>query len=549
VKILFLSANPVDRVSTLRIEQELRELKTRIGGSPYGRNIELVSELSLRPGDLQSVLLNHKPDIVHFSGHCTEKEGIVLEDDAGLSKVVSPRALSELFRILKGNVRLVVLNACYARDQAEALTQTIDCAIGMNAAIEDNAAIIFARHFYQSLAYGCSIQESFELARNQLEIQGIDGVHIPQLLVRDGAQISDIAFVKRWDTSITGLLFWPVACAVLIFVSDVSRRFLSGYGHWPDTIALIVVIVSCLIAVVSLFLSVTTLMRFSNHSVERFARFVSFQEARKPKRATHLAGLMLLLAFGFWISLPLVAKYFNKRGTNLERAEPNKPELARDSYRLALRLDPTYAQAHYNLASTLERVQPNEAIDEYSLAIKHDRNIYDSYSKLSRLYILRGKDQDYESALAILDQGLQTTPPVDDLQYQLQRNFGWANYVLKRYSVAEPYLRKAISFRNGRYPGAHCLLAFVLKAEGKAGVAEECLACVSSTSNEEDLEPGWIRDAKSYLQSSKKTVDSKPKAKAPPAGATAECEDNTFSYSSHRRGACSNHGGVKRWLR
>jgi hypothetical protein len=36
-------------------------------------------------------------------------------------------------------------------------------------------------------------------------------------------------------------------------------------------------------------------------------------------------------------------------------------------------------------------------------------------------------------------------------------------------------------------------------------------------------------------------------AKAPP-GATALCRDGTYSYSKHRAGTCSHHGGVKKWL-
>lgn len=50
---------------------------------------------------------------------------------------------------------------------------------------------------------------------------------------------------------------------------------------------------------------------------------------------------------------------------------------------------------------------------------------------------------------------------------------------------------------------------------------------------------------------SKKPVNANAKAKAneAPAGATAECRDGTYSYSAHRRGTCSHHGGVKRWLR
>lgn len=33
-----------------------------------------------------------------------------------------------------------------------------------------------------------------------------------------------------------------------------------------------------------------------------------------------------------------------------------------------------------------------------------------------------------------------------------------------------------------------------------------------------------------------------------PAGATAQCADGTYSFSTHRRGTCSHHGGVARWL-
>lgn len=35
---------------------------------------------------------------------------------------------------------------------------------------------------------------------------------------------------------------------------------------------------------------------------------------------------------------------------------------------------------------------------------------------------------------------------------------------------------------------------------------------------------------------------------SPPAGATALCRDGTYSFSQHRRGTCSHHGGVKKWL-
>jgi hypothetical protein len=43
--------------------------------------------------------------------------------------------------------------------------------------------------------------------------------------------------------------------------------------------------------------------------------------------------------------------------------------------------------------------------------------------------------------------------------------------------------------------------------------------------------------------------ESTPPAKgSPPVGATAQCRDGTYSFSQHRQGTCSHHGGVARWL-
>ena len=32
-----------------------------------------------------------------------------------------------------------------------------------------------------------------------------------------------------------------------------------------------------------------------------------------------------------------------------------------------------------------------------------------------------------------------------------------------------------------------------------------------------------------------------------PAGASAQCRDGTYSFSAHRQGTCSHHGGVEVW--
>src|SRR5262249_20986673 len=100
------------------------------------------------------ILMRHKPQVVHFSGHGEKSGAVVLIGSDGQAKDVPPKAFAGLFRVLKDNVRVVVLNACDSEPQAKAIVKEIDVAIGMSDAIDDELAIAFAAEFYQGLAYG-----------------------------------------------------------------------------------------------------------------------------------------------------------------------------------------------------------------------------------------------------------------------------------------------------------------------------------------------------------------------------------------------------------
>lgn len=51
-----------------------------------------------------------------------------------------------------------------------------------------------------------------------------------------------------------------------------------------------------------------------------------------------------------------------------------------------------------------------------------------------------------------------------------------------------------------------------------------------------------------YTNSSGVSVHSPARASSVPSGASAVCGDGTYSFSQHRQGTCSHHGGVSRWL-
>ena len=87
--------------------------------------------------------------MVHFSGHGSKSGQIVLLDEDDKPKPVPPQALAERFRVLRDDVRIVVLNACYAEPQAKGFAKVIDCTIGMSDEIYDKHAIEFAAAFYE----------------------------------------------------------------------------------------------------------------------------------------------------------------------------------------------------------------------------------------------------------------------------------------------------------------------------------------------------------------------------------------------------------------
>ena len=55
-------------------------------------------------------------------------------------------------------------------------------------------------------------------------------------------------------------------------------------------------------------------------------------------------------------------------------------------------------------------------------------------------------------------------------------------------------------------------------------------------------------DNGTYVNSKGQTVPRPENCSAPPKDATARCRDGTYSFSKSRRGTCSHHGGVGKWL-
>lgn len=213
--ILFLGASPRDE-ARLRLGREVREIGRSLREADAGRSIQLAQEWAVRPGDLHAILLRHRPQLIHFSGHGKSDGALCFEDESGSARAVPPEILGEMFAVLGRDVRCVVLNACYAEIQARAIADHVGCVVGMKGAIPDAAATAFASSFYLALAHGEDAATAFALGRNQINVEiahdgsprrDVDDGHddrprvkaadLPVLVTRPGLDARTIRLVDR----------------------------------------------------------------------------------------------------------------------------------------------------------------------------------------------------------------------------------------------------------------------------------------------------------------------------------------------------------------
>lgn len=207
IRILFLAANSSESNRSY-LEREVRAIQNSIhSGGDYRDSFEVIPKLAVRPQDLPAALLRHNPHVVHFSGQGTEADGMVLTDERPDSKAVPSHALAGLLKILKDEIKVVVFNACFAQEQAAAVTEIVDFTIGMSGLIEEQARIAFSAAFYQALTSDRSVADAFNLAQNQLLLQQHESFQVPVLMTRAGAQTTGfVTSTLKQDASTSALV-------------------------------------------------------------------------------------------------------------------------------------------------------------------------------------------------------------------------------------------------------------------------------------------------------------------------------------------------------
>jgi hypothetical protein len=182
-RILLAVSDPTD-LGRLRLGLEEREVREALDLSSGRARWAVYSRPALRLRDLTRALLDLQPNIVHFAGHGSEKGGLFLEDEAGFAQCVPPEAVAELFRLAEGAVHCVVLNACFSRRQARAISAYVPFVMGSPSTVDDKAAIAFSVGFYQTIGAGRDIAQAYNVGRAHMQGAGTAPRALPVLIQR-----------------------------------------------------------------------------------------------------------------------------------------------------------------------------------------------------------------------------------------------------------------------------------------------------------------------------------------------------------------------------
>ena len=195
IVVLFLAANPADQ-QQLRLDEEARSINAMVRKSKHRDSVHFETRWAVQPMDVLQAINELQPTIVHFSGHGSNTDQIVFQDSQGNSKLVSKEAIVQTMMASSSEIRLVFFNTCYSYNQAKAVTQHVEAAIGMNTSIGDEAAKVFSSQFYSSIGFGLSIQKAFDQAKALVMMEGLNEENTPELFVQDGIESNELIIVK-----------------------------------------------------------------------------------------------------------------------------------------------------------------------------------------------------------------------------------------------------------------------------------------------------------------------------------------------------------------
>jgi hypothetical protein len=167
IRVIAVFANPTG-TTNLRLSQEDRAIRQAIQRGRARDFISLEVRHATTVDDLRHALLDDGYEVLHFSGH-GESDVLVFENAAGNVQTSPVDAIASLVEH-HPSIKCVILNACKS---LSAITKSIaDITVGMEKAVDDEAAIQFAQGFYDAVAAGKTYEFAIEEGKVACEMKG-----------------------------------------------------------------------------------------------------------------------------------------------------------------------------------------------------------------------------------------------------------------------------------------------------------------------------------------------------------------------------------------
>ena len=227
IKVLVVAACPA-RFSPLAIKEELADLSRSLAEL---KHVELDRLEGATLDALRRKLQDQTFHILHFIGHGTfdasQGGGVVLlEREDGEADRLGAQDLSVLLRA-HPQLRLVVLNICQGgkgddSDPFAGVAQSlvkgrIPAVVAMRSAVTDRAAVLFSRHFYDSLSRREPVDRAVSKARHAMFRQ-------------DSAEWgSPVLAMRSPDGRIFDLFWWEILWDRLEQIVSAHRRWLIAF--------------------------------------------------------------------------------------------------------------------------------------------------------------------------------------------------------------------------------------------------------------------------------------------------------------------------------
>jgi hypothetical protein len=197
--VLYLGS---DTGAGLDLRGQIRQIRKAVKAGRFGHTFTVHSTLEVTTENIFTLLNDHQPNIVHFSGK-QNGGNVLIRTPEGNVTTVSDSAMAGMLQSLGGNVLLAIMDTCKSLRCARSVTSTVDFAIGVEGDIFDDDATHYYNVFYGALASGQTLSAAAGQATAALRFRKVPKTQIPTLCARKGTDPRRFAFAqaRRVSTS------------------------------------------------------------------------------------------------------------------------------------------------------------------------------------------------------------------------------------------------------------------------------------------------------------------------------------------------------------